>query len=139
MRSRKAWAQGLCGFAFLGFLGFQLLITLCPSIEAYPFSPYRMFSKNWRDGIVMERIRYQVPGESNLRFSWELLGIPFFQANSLSYRVFLDRNDPQERAAFCRAFGRTHPRVVHENVRYQLHGGRMTETITLEETVHECI
>jgi hypothetical protein len=107
----------------------------------HPFSPYRMFSKNWPDGVVMDRVLYAA-GEQRFR-PWDLLRIPFFQANQLSYVTFLDPAPPAQREALCSrllaaAPGAGELRVLAEEVRFSRDGAVMTEAVVKSAEVHVC-
>ena len=81
-------------------IGLQCWASLSPQIT-YPFSPYKMFSKNWQSGIIMDQVRYEDDQEMTYR-PWDLLRIPFFQANQLSYVTFLDSAPVTQKQALCR-------------------------------------
>ncbi len=95
-------------YAFIAFFFlyviFHCAIKMKPGIEWYPFSPYRMFSKNWKNEIVMERIRYKNPSGDTYLFPWEVMRIPFFQANQFSFNIFLDLKDLDAKKKLCKIF-----------------------------------
>jgi len=96
-----------------------------------------MFSKNWTDSIVMERIRYRNL-EGQFFFPWELIRVPFFQANQMSFAVFMDLNDLAAKKEFCNVLNVPHLKVIREHVQYNLSAGKMDETIKTQELIYEC-
>jgi hypothetical protein len=114
------------------------MITFKTGIEWYPFSPYRMFSKNWENNIVMERIRYRSVKEDSYLFPWQIMGIPFFQANQISFNIFLDLEVKDAKDKLCDLFPLPGLLVLREEVKYSLVGPKMVETIQKQEIVHEC-
>lgn len=69
------------------------------SQSVYPLNPYRMFSRNWKDGIVMAKVSYFSAGRSY--DAWEALAMPFFQANHVSFVTFLDEAPMAQRKIVC--------------------------------------
>lgn len=123
---------------FFGFAVFQLgITTLSKSHDWYPFSPYKMFSKNWQSGIVMERIRFSNTGD--VRNTWELLGIPFFQANHLSFSIFLDHKNPEISQKLCSLLGEGHYSVLSEQVKFERISNGMQQRLLNSEKVYECL
>lgn len=123
---------------FLSFLVFQLFITHEGKSEWYPFSSYRMFSRNWQNNIVMERIRYKDPSTEKIYFPWALIKIPFFQANKISFTVFLDLNNESAKKKLCEIYNKPGLQVLREEVKYRLEEKKMNELIQLQEVVYEC-
>lgn len=73
---------------FFLFVGVQVAATFLGSL-AYPFNGYQMFSKNWPDGAVMTQIQI-VPSDGRNLSPWDVIPIPFFQANQIMYSKFLN-------------------------------------------------
>ena len=71
-------------------------------------------------------------------FPWELVKIPFFQANQISFSVFLDLKNPAAKEDLCNVFKIPSLQVLREEVQYKLAGQRMVETIKRQGIVHEC-
>lgn len=117
--------------------------TSIASQSFYPFSPYRMFSKNWKDGILMDEVQYRDEQNRTYR-TWQALDVPFFQANHLSFVTFLDPSAPEQKNALCkRAFASlSHANrldVLGIQMRYsRSQNGEMKQTAERQEVVHVC-
>ena len=83
-----------------GFVGLQFFVSLSRG-NFYPFSPYRMFSKYWPNGVQMEKVRF-LDEKSTVSFSpAQLLRVPFFQANNIAFVSFLDSSSLAQKEAVC--------------------------------------
>ena len=92
-------SRSVFGLVVLGaIVAAQMTATFC-SVELYPLSPYRMFSRNWPAGIVMENVRLKMNGREFT--PWQALDIPFFQANSMMYQIFLDSASIELKTKTC--------------------------------------
>ena len=91
-----------------GVLGLQVWASVSSTVT-YPFSPYRMFSKNWKNGGIMDQVRYEDDHE-RIYPPWDLLKIPFFQANQLSFVTFLDSAPGEQKQALCAQLFKSLPR-----------------------------
>lgn len=78
--------MGICFFAV--YLIAQFFATVSNS-ETYPLQAYRMYSDHWKDGTGFIRMSY-IAHEDKVFRPWELISVPFFQANSISY-LFIDK------------------------------------------------
>jgi len=114
-----------CTIIFISFATFQIYITAFSSADWYPFSAYRMFSKNWPNGITMERIRYKSQSSGQTYYPWELIKIPFFQANQISFKIFLDSKDDEAKSKLCSILNIPQLAVLREDVKYSLEGEMM--------------
>lgn len=123
---------------FFAYIIFHFVITMKSGTEWYPFSPYRMFSKNWKNEIVMERIRYKNSETDRFLFPWEVMKIPFFQANQFSFNIYLDLNDLKAKEKLCAIFPVSGLVVFREAVKYTLAEQKMIETIQVQEPVYVC-
>jgi hypothetical protein len=83
---------------FLIFLGAQLAVSFT-HVPTYPLNAYRMFSKNWKVGITMERVVFSSGGREYS--PGELFRVPFFQGNQASYVTFGDPSSEAQRKALC--------------------------------------
>jgi|GEM_PF-6432411 len=131
------WQKGLCLAIFVFFSTYQIYLTFNRSRDSYPFSPYKMFSKNWSDKIVMERIRFENPSNEMI-FPWDVLNIPFFQANQLCFTIFLDLKDENAKKLFCELPQMKSLKVYREDVRYTQSNQKMHQEIIKKDLVHEC-
>lgn len=110
------------------------------SRNLYPLSPYRMFSKNWYDGIQMDQIHFR--NHSGIYRPWDLLKIPFFQANNTSFATFLDSPLAAQRATYCSLLTRRVDaplEVVSDVVEYKRATDKIiTPIVVKSEVVHVC-
>lgn len=126
---------------FAGFLALQITATVSKT-SLYPFDAYRMFSRNWNDGIVMERPAYEIEGVRH--HVWDHLSLPFFQINALFYADFFDPAPAGAEDALCRQLQRTAGTtaridVYREDVRYtRTEAQGMQAVILNREVVHVC-
>ena len=133
--------RGAATLILPAFLVVQAAATLSKA-SIHPFSSYRMFSKNWPDGIVMERVVYSAGGEPYR--PWDVLRIPFFQANQVSYATFLDPSSEAQREALCARQLAALPAstgelaVLGEEIRFARDGGAMKAAVVKSERVHVC-
>ena len=109
----------------------------------YPFSAYRMFSKNWKSGIVMTQIQFEDSSGKKYR-PWDLLKIPFFQANNISFGTFLDPSPEAQKLSLCSLL-RTHIsensrilRVFEEEWEYSREGSQMASRLQSQKLSYEC-
>lgn len=132
---------------------FYLLSMLLPCFAAiqlsssvstscfYPFNPYRMFSKNWESGIIMSRINYR-DADKKIYRPWDLLNLPFFQTNSISYATFLDKNIIGHKDGLCKLLMKNSKisalDVVSEEVQFNLVGQVMKTTIVKSNDIYNC-
>lgn len=114
--------------AFFIFLLFQIVCT-STNRTLYPFSPYRMFSKNWKGGIEMDHV---VVKENNQAYrTWDLLDIPFFQANQIFYSTYLDPSPERQRQAVCSLIkeqipGKSEIQIFGQVIRFSDENGTMS-------------
>ena len=104
---------------FIGFIVIQAFATSSKT-NVYPFSPYRMFSKHWADGIVMAQVKI-VDDTGKALPAWQAMEIPFFQANQLMYSIFLDPAPEEARTKLCNLMrSKLHRdfKVVEDHVKY---------------------
>ncbi|QDG51144.1 hypothetical protein FIV42_10470 [Persicimonas caeni] len=131
----------ICSLLLPAFLAIQAYATLSDASN-YPFNAYRMFTRTLSDGVYLERIRY-LDQEGGSHTPGEVIPIPFFQANEMSYRAYIDTDDPALEAAICRiVLDGTQTEQV-EVTRQIVHFTRdadkaMTSSIFRQETLHVC-
>jgi hypothetical protein len=137
----KPSLRAACGsLLFLGIVALQTGASATRE-SLYPLNAYRMFDRHWPDGIVMERVLY-VDEHGRRHRPWDVVHVPFFQANHASYATFLDPASPEQRADLCRSVlaGRFRRlSIVAEEVEFvRSPSGAMTESVVRSEEKHVC-
>lgn len=123
------------------FLGIQVIASFSQQ-NLYPFSPYRMFSRHWPDGVQMARVSLMTEDGKRYR-PWDLIPLPFFQANHISFSSYLDPAPSTQKEAICKVMKSNLPApssitVVGESVRMERVENGVKETVTKSEVAHVC-
>lgn len=129
-------------FVLLGFFLIQIGASLLEK-NIYPFSPYRMFSKHWESGIVMDYVSFADENDNEYSVSSLLKEIPFFQANHLSFITFLDASSAEQKKILCQLLMRNIPTTLlkvfaQERLYERDSSGVVRMRIEKKELVHEC-
>ncbi len=107
----------------------------------YPFSPYRMFSKLWAPGVVMDQVSYETWSDRSYR-PFDILPIPFFLANHLSFITFLDPSSELRKTALCslllKASREYLLNVYADLVRFDRVDGDIKATVIEHKRVYAC-
>lgn len=129
----------LLGILFPTIFFIQVFATFSP-LNLYPISPYRMFSRNWQNGIQMARISIQK--DNNWYTVPSLLQIPFFQANNIAFSTFIDNSTESQKIEFCNQLNKhiKAPFSVYNQVIEFIRDDEelMKTNITNSEKIYEC-
>ena len=100
-----------------------------------------MFSRHWKSGVDMERVRFKNLDGQIFR-TWDLLNVPFFLANHLAFVSFLDPSPEEHKSILCRSALRAANsqklEVLADLVKFERVDGVMKSTPHSERSVHVC-
>lgn len=131
----------LLTIVFLAFATLQMGTSFCSTVT-YPLNPYRMFSKNWKDGITISGFSVKSDKFEKIKV-WKLIDAPFFQVNQIFWNAFAsDKKSFNIQEKLCYQILQenhlTYAEIFLEEDNYKIINNKVSHSNTFRQRVFTC-